>query len=93
MMHGCTENTQTSPLQSISEIKDRTQEKVSLAMAVINLTFLSLTFLAIAPFKKLRQKQLVALQNQLVLSLILGNVAFQCLSPVKVELDENNVSY
>ncbi|KAL5271995.1 hypothetical protein ACHWQZ_G000258 [Mnemiopsis leidyi] len=79
----CNHNTSFAVLLSISDIVDKSQETATLVMFCINMTFLLLTFFAIAPFKKYRKKRLVLLQTQLVLSLIVANTGFMCLNKVK----------
>jgi hypothetical protein len=72
-----THTTSFAVLLSPTDVTDhRNQEIVSYTMSVINLVFLLLTFCLIAPFKKLRKKQLVVIQLSLILTLILGYLSF-----------------
>ncbi|XP_063685706.1 adhesion G protein-coupled receptor E2-like isoform X2 [Bolinopsis microptera] len=77
----CSHTTSFAILMSPTKITDTdTQELVSYIVGLINIMFLSLTFCLVAPFKKLRNKQLVAIQLSLILTLILGHVSFASLS-------------
>ncbi|XP_063678024.1 uncharacterized protein LOC134813996 [Bolinopsis microptera] len=85
----CTHTTSFAVLLSPTKVTDPTQDVISYVMFGINIIFLVLTFCLIAPFKKLRSKQVVLIQLNLILALILGNVSFTCLSAsTKISVDE-----
>ena len=86
----CSHTTSFAILMSPTKITDTdTQTLVSYIMGFINIAFLLLTFCLVAPFKKLRNKQLVAIQLSLVLTLILGHVSFASLSAfARITVDE-----
>ena len=86
----CSHATSFAVLLSPTAVTDPTQDIVSYFMSGINLTFLVITFSLIAPFKKLRNKQVVLIQLNLILALILGNVSFTSLSAsTKITVDES----
>jgi len=86
----CNHTTSFAILLSISEIKDTFQDDASTVMQSINIIFLALTFLCLAPFSKFRARRLMQIQIQLVLSLILANIAFLLLGSLStVTVDEN----
>ena len=77
----CTHTTSFAVLLSFTPIEDQQgQEIATYVMFVINTLFLAVTFLLIAPFEKLRKKEIIITQLHLILSLILGNISFVILS-------------
>ena len=77
----CSHTTSFAVLLSFTPIEDQEgQEIASYVMFVINTLFLAITFLLIAPFEKLRKKDIIITQLHLIMSLILGNISFVVLS-------------
>ena len=77
----CTHTTSFAVLLSPTPVTDHEgQEATGYTMFAINVLFLTLALCLIAPFKKLRKKQVVMMQLCLVLMLILGNISFVVLS-------------
>ena len=87
----CSHTTSFAVLLSPTKIEDhRTQEIFSYVMFVINLVFLCLTFCLIAPFKKLRKKEMTMIQLSLIVTLILGYVSFIVVSgSTKITVDNS----
>ena len=77
----CSHTTSFAVLLSPTPVTDHEgQEATGYTMFAINILFLTLAICLIAPFKKLRRKQVVMMQLCLVLMLILGNITFVVLS-------------
>merc|ERR1712176_1383905 len=72
----CSHNTSFAIILSQAEIADTIQSTVSTALNIINIVFLGITFLCIAPFKQFWARRLIQIQTQLCVALFMGHIAF-----------------
>ncbi|XP_063691212.1 titin-like [Bolinopsis microptera] len=80
----CNHTTSFAVLLSLTDVTDPYQDLVSYIMLGVNMFFLLITFLLVAPFRELRRKQLAICQVNLILSLLLANAGFTVLSSLAV---------
>jgi len=72
----CNHTTSFAIILSATDIADTTQSTVSTYLMSINIIFLILTIMCIAPFSKFRTRRLMQIQTQLCLSLCAGHIGF-----------------